>query len=174
MFLQFGTIFTGLVISYFLKDFEFLSLELRFLSKATVFPDFLLIFVAYFALKRDSLSGLWVGFFAGMLEDSTNWIFNPKNSVDVDGYTTIIGIHALVYTLIGFILGQVKTIYENQQTFITMIIVFLMVVFARFLTWTIHGFVDDFNFNYAIVAPALYTAIIAPLWFTLLAWIYRF
>ncbi len=177
MFLQFGAIFTGLIISYFLKDFQFLSLELHFLSKGVVFPDFLLIFVIYFALNRSELSGIWVGFFAGMLEDSANWIFNPHsgmNANDGGGYIAIIGIHALVYTLMGFLVARLKTIYENKQVVVTIVFSFFTVLLARFFTWTLHGFVDNFNLNYPIVGPAFYTALITPFWFTILGWLYRY
>ena len=68
--LNLAVIAAGILVSFFLKGFNFLSLNFEKLGGSIIYPDFLLIFVIFFALRRGEFSGLWIGFFAGLLEDA--------------------------------------------------------------------------------------------------------
>ena len=169
MLLESGLIALGMVISYFLKDIQFLSLTFDFLETGTIGPDFLLIFVIFFSLFRGEFVGLWVGFFAGILEDGANWVFYNSSGA----FVPIVGIHALVYSIAGFALGKISQVFDRYQTAPIIALVFVSAFVVRFFAWTIQGIVEDFNKNYSLVGPAVYTAIISPIWFTFLGWLYR-
>ena len=167
--LQTIAIACGLILSYFLKDIQFLSLDFHFLSTGIIYPDFLLIFIVFFALYRKELAGIWVGFFGGLLEDGANWVFDKTHG----GFTVVIGIHAFVYSLLGYVLGKLGVYFERYQSSFTVLLLLFTVIFARFFIWFIYGVVDNFNKNYPILGPAFFTALLAPLWFVLLGWVYR-
>ena len=160
----------GLVLSYLLKDIQFLSLDLHFLNTGLIHPDFLLIFIAFFGLNRGEMSGIWIGFFGGLLEDGTNWIFDSSGA----GFNAIIGIHAFVYSLLGCLLGNFRQYFQSHLTSFTILLIFGIAVFSRFCIWFMHGMIDNLNMNYPILGPALYTALLAPAWFGLIRWVYRF
>lgn len=169
MFFEVFAIAMGLLSSYFLKDIQFLSLEFDVLNIGLVYPDFLLMFITFFALYRHELVGTWVGFFGGLLEDGANWFFDS----DTGGFTTILGIHSLVYTLVGYGVGRLSHHIDHYNNSFSILLVLLTAMVTRFLIWSLHGLVDTFSNNYAILGPAIYTAFLIPLWFTFLLWVYR-
>ena len=159
----------GLVASFFLKDFNFLALEFDFLNTGIIYPDFLLMFVIFFALHKGEFSGLWIGFFAGILEDSGIITFSDASGE----FSAILGVHSLVYSLFGFALGKMNRLVDRHSVFPVFVIVLVGSVLVRFLIWMVMGFVNEFNQSYSFFGPAVYTAIISPLWFFLLLWVYR-
>ncbi len=167
MLLEALVIIAGLVISYFLKDVNFLTINWDFTG--VVFPDFLLIFIIFFALRRGEFSGLWIGFFAGLLEDSTILSFSDSQGAHVH----IIGVHATIYTLAGFILGKLNRIVDKDSTVPIMFVVFSTTFLCRLLVWLLIGFMEESNASYSFFGPAIYTAILAPVWFYLLGVAYR-
>ncbi|MCR9140792.1 MAG: rod shape-determining protein MreD [bacterium] len=170
MLIEVGLIILGMLISYFLKDIQFLSLSFEFLNTGIIGPDFLLIFVIFFSLFRGEFVGLWVGFFAGILEDGANWVLGGATG---GGFVPIVGIHSLVYSITGFALGKLSQIFDRYQTAPIIALVFVSAFLVRFLAWSIQGIVEDFNKNYSLIGPAVFTAIIAPIWFSFLGWLYR-
>ncbi len=169
MYLEICAIGAGMVLSYFLKDVQFLILDLSFLGTGLVHPDFLLIFIAFFALYRSLMMGLWIGFFGGLLEDGSNWFFDSERG----GFTTIIGLHALVYSIMGYGIGRVNVYLRNYQQSFTILLILITVIFVRFTIWFLHGSIDSFNKNYTIVGPALYTTLISMIFFPILSWAYK-
>lgn len=163
-------IMVGLVASYFLKDINFLRLDFEFMNTGVIYPDFLLIFLVYFALRRGEYTGIWVGFFAGLLEDSSIIAFSQS----AEAFHPIIGTHSLIYTLIGFTLGKLNRLVDRDSMLPIFVIALLSGIVSRILIWLLVGIIDEFNQSYSIMGPAVYSAIIAPMWFVLLAWIYRF
>lgn len=167
MFFEIGAIAFGLLVSFFLKDINFLGLNFEFISTGVVYPDFLMIFVIFFSLHKGEFSGLWIGFFAGLLEDSGLLSF-------VGGeFIPIIGVHALIYTSTGFFIGSIQKYLDKDHAIPQMLLVFAIIIVIRILTWVMIGILESFNMNYPIVGPALYTALLTPIWFTLLGWLYR-
>lgn len=167
MLLDFGVIIVGLVFSFFLKDINFLSITFDFTG--AIYPDFLLIFIIFFALRRGEFSGLWIGFFAGLLEDSAILSFSESSQE----YVSIIGVHAIIYTLAGFILGKLNRIVDKDSTIPIMFVVFSTTFLCRLFVWLLMGFLDESSASYSFFGPAVYTAILAPVWFFLLGWTYR-
>lgn len=169
MMLEYAVILLGMIVSYFLKDVNFLSLQFDILNTGVIYPDFLLIFVIYFALTRGEFSGLWIGFFSGLLEDSTILRFSDHS----DPFTSILGLHSFAYTILGFTLGKMNRLIDRENTSTILIVVFLATFATRLLVWLLMGMVNQFYSSYSFLSTALYTAIIGPIWFTLLGWVYR-
>jgi len=169
MFLELSVIAVGIVVSFFLKDVNFLALNVSFFNTGLIYPDFLLIFLIFFALNKGEFSGIWIGFFAGLLEDSAILSFSQATHE----FVPIIGTHAIIYTITGFILGKINRIVDRESQ-APMMVVSLVTTFAvRVLTWILMGIIVDFNKSYSFIGPAIFTAIISPIWFTLLSWLYR-
>lgn len=161
MFLEIAVLGLGILISFFLKDINFLALNF-------VYPDFLLIFLIYFALRRGELSGIWIGFFAGLLEDSG--IISESSGE----FIHLIGTHIFFYTLAGFLLGKFNRFIDRQGMVPVVGVVFATTLIIRMFVWLTNGILQDFNRNYPFFAPSIYTALIAPIWFWLLGWVYRY
>ena len=167
--IQFILIPIGILVSYFLKEASFLGLNFNFLNLGEIRPDFLLMFIVFFSLYKGELMGIWIGFFGGLLEDGVNWAFDNKEDV----FLPIVGIHAFVYSLFGYILAKVRYFFDRHRSIFTILLVLIVSIATRFLIWTFQGILDNFNKNYGIIGPAVYTALLAPIWFTLLSLVYQ-
>lgn len=170
MLLEVTVITLGMILSFFLKDVNFLSLNFDFLNTGAIYPDFLLIFVIFFALRKGEFAGIWIGFFAGLLEDSTIISFSESSGE----FISVIGAHSLVYTLAGFTLGRLNRLLDRDSAASIVVLVLVSTFLIRFTVWILMGIIDTFNSSYSFLGPAFYTAAIAPIWFTLLTWVYRF
>lgn len=169
MIFEAGAIALGILISFFLKDINFLGINLSFLNSGLIYPDFLLVFLIYFSLNKGEFSGIWIGFFAGLMEDSGLLQF-----ADIQReFLPIIGVHSLVYTITGFSLGKLTRFIDRDHAIPQMVLVLITTVIVRFFIWLIMGVLQDFNSSYSFFGPAVYTALFTPIWFTLLSWIYR-
>ncbi len=159
----------GLIFSFFLKDISFLSLQFDFFKSGSIYPDFLLIYLIYFSLRTNELSAIWLGFFAGLLEDSTILSFNSKSNE----YMNIIGIHTMVYPIMSYILAKINKYIDidNIQTII--IVTFISSFLTRISIWFLMGIVDRFYDSFNFLGPSLYTSILSPAWFFFLKWIYH-
>jgi len=169
MFLNLSVVAVGILVSFFLKGVNFLSLNFEFMGGGILYPDFLLIFVIFFALRRGEFSGLWIGFFAGLLEDSGLLSFSDKTG----GFVPIIGTHALVYCMTGFVLGKINRLMDKDRVPTIILIVFLTTLAERILVWILVGVIEDFNKSYSFLGPAVYTALLSPIWFFVLGWVYK-
>ena len=163
MFLEILVIGIGILISFFLKDINFLALNY-------IYPDFLIIFLIYFALRRGEFSGIWIGFFSGLLEDSAILSFSSS----AGKYVPVIGTHMLIYTLGGYILGKINRIIDRESMALVVLVVFGTTLLTRICIWFVNGVLQDFNKNYDIIGTTVYTALLAPVWFWILAWVYRY
>lgn len=162
MILEIAAIVTGMLVSFFLKDINFLSLNY-------VYPDFLIIFIIYFALRRNVLSGIWIGFFSGLLEDSAVLVFSHK----AGEYLNIMGVHMFFYTLMGYIFGKLNRFIDSNSFLPVGAAVFAAALSVRFSIWLTTGIMSEFNKNFMFILPAIYTALMAPIWFWILGWLYR-
>ncbi len=159
-------IFLGLIFSYFLKDINFLSLQFNFLNSEVIYPDFVIIFIIFFSLQNTDLFGIWIGFFAGLLEDSTILKFSKSE------YTPLIGIHTLVYPILGYTLAKLNRFVDIHNNSTILFITFVSTFVSRTVVWILFGVMDTFYESYSILATSLYTCILAPMWFMVLKWIY--
>lgn len=169
MFLEALVVGVGLIVSYFLKGINFLSLNFDFLQTGSIYPDFLLIFVIFFSIRKGDFTGIWVGFFAGLLEDAQLLAFDDS----AQEFVSIIGVHSLVYCLAGYTIGRLNRLLDRDSTASILVLVFATTLVVRIAVWLVMGIVDQFSAAYPLLGPAVYTAAIAPIWFTLLTWLYR-
>ena len=163
MILEAAVIAVGIVVSFFLKDVNFLALS-------SVYPDFLLMFLIYFSLRRGEFSGIWIGFFSGLLEDSSILSFSER----VGHYVPLIGTHMFFYTLAGFTLGKLNRIIDRRSMVPIVVVVFATTLLVRITIWFSNGILQDFNKNYSFLPVAAYSAMLAPVWFWILSWLYRY
>ncbi|MCB1164936.1 MAG: rod shape-determining protein MreD [Leptospiraceae bacterium] len=167
MFLESTVIAIGLVVSYFLKGINFLSFSIG--DSGAVYPDFLLIFVIFFSIRKGDFTGIWIGFFAGLLEDSTLITYSDG----AHEFTSIIGIHALVYCLAGYTIGRLNRLLDRDSIASVLVLVFGATFIVRIAIWLLMGMVDKFTAAYPLLGPSVYTALISPIWFWILTTLYR-
>lgn len=82
-----------------------------FIKLANVVPNFTVVFVCCYSLLRGKREGMVAGFLSGLLLD----LFY--------GYNEIVGINALCYLLMGYIVGIFKDIYYMEDISIPMLFV---------------------------------------------------
>ena len=80
-----------------------------FISIGSITPNLILILCVSMGLMRGRKSGLWVGFFSGLLIDMF--------------YGSVFGFYALIYMYVGFISGYAHRIYYDNDIKIPMILV---------------------------------------------------
>lgn len=170
MLLEIGATALGILVSFFLKDINFLGLNFEFLKTGLIYPDFLIIFLIYFSLHKGEFSGLWIGFFAGLLEDSGLFRFSDA----AREFIPVIGVYASVYTIAGYTIGKLNRFIDRTHAIPQAILVLIATFTIRLFVWLLMGLIEDFNHSYAFIGPAIYTAIITPIWFMVLGWLYRF
>ena len=78
------------------------SSAFHFFQLADIMPNLLLILVVSTAYMRGRFSGMMVGFFSGLL-------------VDIMFGSYVIGVYALLYLLIGFLMGYTNKVYSNDD-----------------------------------------------------------
>lgn len=151
-------------------------LLVHFLSRATLFditptirPDFMFIFIMFFALRKGGLAGLWIGFIGGLLLDMD---LGEEDGVNGIKYYKL-GLHAMSYSLVGYILGKFGRNLYNESVISVSVTAFILTLFARGLTYLLFTFFFHDTANYSFFATAVYNCVIAPIFFYVLSWVYR-
>lgn len=132
-------------------------------------PDFMVIFVVFFALRRGPLTGLWIGFFGGLLTDSG---LGGETGVDNVVYYKI-GLHSFTYAIIGYIVGKfTRNAYNENYLSITIYnLVFTFV--SRAILYLLFIVFFHENASYSFLATSIYTAVLSPVFFFVLTWAYK-
>lgn len=132
-------------------------------------PDFMVIFIIFFSLRKGSLYGLWVGFFGGLLTDSG---LGGETGIDNIVYYKI-GLHSLTFSLIGYVAGKfTKNAYNENYLSIT--IYNLVLTFAsRIILYVLFIIFFHDNASYSFLGTSIYTAILSPIFFFILTWVYK-
>lgn len=84
------------LISFFIQSAVFPAIAI-----GSIKPNLLLVLTVSFALMRGRGEGMFVGFFCGILTD----LF----------YGSLLGVHALIYVLIGYINGHCYRIFYDDD-----------------------------------------------------------
>jgi rod shape-determining protein MreD len=132
-------------------------------------PDFMMILVIFFALRRGGLYGLWVGFFAGLLTDSG---LGGVTGEDQVVYYKI-GLHSFAYSIMGYAVGKFTRNAYNENYLSITIYTFVFTLISRIIIYFIFGFFFHENANYSFISTSVYNALIGPAFFFVLTWIYR-
>jgi rod shape-determining protein MreD len=162
MILDYLVVFAGIFLAHVLNGttlFEF---------GVNIKPDFVVILVVFFALRRGEVSGLWVGFLGGLLTDAS------LGAEEIGGKVFYkIGVHSLSYSLGGYLLGKFGRDYYTENYLSITIYAFIMTFVMRGVTYFLFSSFFYPNENYSYLASSIYNAALAPLTFFLLSWVYR-
>lgn len=93
---KFITAFLLVIIMFLLQTSVFSQL-----SYGRVVPNLLIFLVSVYGLMRGEYSGIFIGFFSGLLQD----IF----------FMDVIGFYAMIYMMIGYFNGRLNTYYIRQD-----------------------------------------------------------
>jgi rod shape-determining protein MreD len=148
------TAFLVIIAAFLLQTTVFQSLAL-----ADVVPNLLLVVTVTYAYLRGRTSGILIGFFCGMLLDM--------------GYGSVIGLYALAFLTIGFLVGFCQKIYFRESLILPAVL-----ITVSDLLYGIYYYITEFlvraklNFGFyflhIILPEAIYTAIVGILVFRLL------
>lgn len=148
----------------------------HFLNGSTIFelggsfkPDFMIIFVIFFALRKGPLYGLWVGFLGGLLTDSG---LGGESGADQIVYYKI-GLHSLSYSITGYIVGKFTRSAYSENYFSITLYSLAFTFFSRIITYVLFIMFYHPNDSYSFFATSIYTAILSPVFFFVLTWSYK-
>ena len=164
MFIEKLGIITVLILSYVLQ------MSADFFVLGEIKPDFLLILTIYTAFHKGEFSALWLGFFAGLLQDINLGAY--LSLAPEGGAKYFIGSHALPKALIGYYTGKMLPLFPPENTFLISLLIFIASLIKGILFLLI---LIIFHWGYqvgtviSIMLPeSLYTAIVGMFWFKLL------
>lgn len=138
----------------------------NYFALADIMPNLLLILVASTAYMRGRMSGLMVGFFSGLLVDLMYGSY-------VIGSYALIGVHALLYLMIGYIFGYTNKIYSNDDYTLPVIIVavsdFVYQFFYYIIEFLLRGRLNFLFYIRRIIFPEIiYTVAVSIFLYKLL------
>lgn len=119
---------------------------LHVFSIGSITPNLILILCVSMGLMRGRKSGLWVGFFSGLLVDMF--------------YGSLFGFYALIYMYIGFISGYACKIYYDDDVKVPMLLVagtdllFNLAVYG--LQFLLRGRLALGTYLYRIIIPEVF------------------
>lgn len=132
-------------------------------------PDLMFIFVIFFALRQGGLTGLWVGFLSGILIDVD---LGEMDGADGKKFFKM-GLHSLSYSLIGYLTGKIGRRIYNENFATISITLLVLTLIMRGMVYFLFTFFFHPNDNYSFLGTAVYNAIISPVFFSVLSWVYR-
>lgn len=142
-------LFTGLclIIAFLLQVTLFQSLSL-----ASVKPNLILILVFTFGFMRGRKTGIWIGFFGGLLLD----IY----------YGDSIGFYAMIYMYIGYLNGVFYKLFYDEDITLPLLLIFASNLLYGFSVYVIRfllrGRLDfGYYFEHVIMAETIYTMLAA-------------
>ena len=142
---------------YLLQCTLFPSLEL-----ASVKPNLLLIVTAAYGFMRGPKTGMWIGFFSGLL-------------IDIQ-FGTVLGLYALIYLMIGYVNGLFSETYFDEDIKLPLLLIagseFVYGLLIYFLMFMLRG---EFDFVYylmhVIIPELIYTVGVTLILYQLILWI---
>lgn len=146
-----------------------------FLALADIMPNLLLILTVSSAYMRGRMAGLLIGFFSGLLVDllyGSYVIGHYSLSGEYVSYS-IIGIHTLLYLLIGYLIGYTHRFYSHDDYTLPLIITAVSDFIYKFVYYVIEFLLRGrLNFIYYlrrfIIPEVIYTVAASILLFKLL------
>ena len=143
-----------IIIAYILQTSVFSGLRL-----ADVVPDIMMILTASLAYIFGQKAGTMTGFISGMIMDCT--------------YGSLIGLYALLYTVIGYIAGYANRVYDENDYTISYFVVggaeFLFNLMYYVLFYFLKGDLDLGHFLVRYLFPrVIYTVLISIFMYRLL------
>ncbi len=99
----------------------------------TIRPDFLLILVIYFSISNGRFTGTALGFLLGLF-------------IDISGAAIFFGLSPLTYTITGYLVGNLKGLYNNISPIYFMIF-WILILFFHFFIFCIVVYQDIWVIN---------------------------
>ena len=135
------------------------STVLHLISIGSITPNLLLILCVSMGLMRGRKSGLWTGFFCGLLVD----LF----------YGSVFGFYALIYMYIGYMNGFFKRIFFPDEVKLPLALIAVSDFFCNLLIYfLLFWFRGRFSFGYYLLHTMLpelvYTMIVSVLLYFIL------
>ncbi|GBF51000.1 cell shape-determining protein [Leptospira ryugenii] len=163
MILEKVFIIFGMLLAHFLNGSNLFELG------NAIRPDFMIIFVIFFAFRKGGLYGLWLGFFGGLLADTAlGGEIGPDNLIYYK-----IGLHSFSYAITGYLVGKVARGAYTENYVSTTIYVFGFTILSRILTYLLFWLFFHSNHSYSFLYVSIYNAFIGPAMFFLLTLAYR-
>lgn len=165
MLLEKVIIAISIIVSYFLQS------SVEFFSIGSIKPDFLLLLTIYFAMFRGEFTGIWVGFFGGLLQDINLGIIP---NFDIEKMRYFLGINILPKALIGYIAGKIAKGITKDNYFTWVAISFVFSLIKGVLVFLLTAFSSMSMASQSLVTVILpesvYNALLSIIWFKLLLW----
>ena len=118
---------------------------LHLISIGSITPNLLLILCVSMGLMRGRKSGMWTGFFCGLLID----LF----------YGSLFGFYALIYMYAGFFSGYAFRIYYDDDIKVPMLLTAIMDLLYNLavyiLQFLLRGRIGLFTYLYRIIIPEI-------------------
>ena len=132
------------------------------LSIGSIVPNLLLIATVSFGFMQGKITGIWVGFFCGILKD----VF----------YGNLLGFYALVYLCIGYAAGCCCKIFYDEEIRVPLFLVaagdFLYGAAVYVVQFLMRGRIEIFFYLKRIIIPEMiYTVLITVILYKLLFWL---
>jgi len=122
-------------------------------------PDFAFIIMLFFALQNGKTFGFWTGFIAGLIIHA----FMLPDSV--------LGLYALIYTIIGYIVGNLKGRLIVDPLFLPLLYAFITLI-IKYSILFLFSFLNSMPIEPFIwkelLINILFTLILAPIFYNLL------
>ncbi|MDF3818650.1 rod shape-determining protein MreD [Leptospira sp. 96542] len=156
-------IIIGMLLSHFLNGSNLFELG------GAIRPDFMIIFIIFFALRKGAMYGLWLGFFGGLLSDTA--LGGEIGGDNIEYYK--IGLHSFSYAAVGYLIGKItKNSYTENYISIT-IYVLGFTLLSRIITYFLFWMFFHSNQSYSFIYVSLYNAFIGPALFFLFTWAFQ-
>ncbi|MCC6274476.1 MAG: rod shape-determining protein MreD [Leptospiraceae bacterium] len=163
MILEKIVIFSGILVAYFLNGSNIFELG------KSIKPDFMILLVTFFALRKGALSGLWIGFFGGLLSDA-----GLGGEVGVGGAIHYkVGLHSMSFSIIGYLIGKFGRSAYSENLLSVCVVNFAVTLLSRIFTYALFVMFFHSNQTYGFLATSVYNGAIAPIVFFILTWAYR-
>ncbi len=163
MILEKIVIFAGILVAYFLNGSNLFELG------KSIKPDFMILLVTFFALRKGALSGLWIGFFGGLLSDA-----GLGGEIGAGGIIHYkVGLHSMSFSLLGYAIGKFGRSAYSENFLSVCVVNFAITLVSRLLTYFLFVIFFHSNENYGFLTTSIYNGAIAPIVFFILTWAYR-
>ncbi|MCZ8239195.1 MAG: rod shape-determining protein MreD [Leptospiraceae bacterium] len=163
MIIEKVVILIGMLFAHFLNGSNLFELGGSFK------PDFMMIYIIFFSLRKGSLYGIWIGFLGGLLTDSG---LGGETGADQVTYYKI-GLHSFTFSIIGYIVGKFTRNAYNENYLSISIYNFIFTLLSRIILYFMFILFFHDNLNYSFLSTSIYTSILAPLFFFFLTWVFK-
>ncbi len=144
---------TGIMILTIIVFFVIQSAIVHYFALASISPNFLIILTSSFGFMRGRKQGLVIGFSIGLLYD----VF----------YSDLLGLHALIFLLIGYLNGLFKRMFFDDDIKLPLLLIgfsdVLYSLYIFFVMFLLRSRFDIFHYLQSIIIPELVYTLLAAL-----------